>query len=59
VAALRAEPTAITIAQKITDLIIVLIKSTNMVSSTPTEQPTPGSARPMITPTTTAMVNWS
>jgi hypothetical protein len=59
VAGPRAEPTAITIVQKITGVIIVLIKSTNMVSSTPTEQPTPGSARPMITPTTTATVNWS
>ena len=58
-AALRAEPTAITMVQKITGVIIVLIKSTNMVSSTPTERPTPGSASPMITPTTTATISWS
>ncbi len=54
VAALRTDPIPSTIVQKITGAIIILIKLTNMVPSTPTSLPTDGARSPTITPATTA-----
>ena len=54
VAALRSDPMPSTIVQKITGVMIILIRSTNMVPSTPTDLPTDGSSSPTTTPPTTA-----
>jgi hypothetical protein len=54
VAAFRSDPIPSTIVQKITGVIIILIRSTNMLPSTPSFLPTDGSSSPSTTPATTA-----
>ena len=54
VAALRTEPMPSTIVQKMTGAIIILIRLTNIVPSTPTLLPTSGASKPTAMPTSTA-----
>ncbi len=53
-AAARTEPMPSTMVQKITGLIIILIRSTNIVPSTPSDLPASGASQPTSTPATTA-----
>ena len=50
----RTEPMPSTMVQKITGLIIILIRSTNIVPSTPSDLPASGASQPTSTPATTA-----
>ncbi len=53
-AALRIEPTPSTIVQKMTGLIIILIRATNPVPSGLSCLPSSGATKPTTTPATTA-----
>ena len=56
VAALRTDPMPSTIVQKMIGAIIILIRDTNIVPSTPTLFPTSGARMPTATPANTAMM---
>ncbi len=56
VAALRTDPMPRTMVQKITGAIIILMRATNIVPSTPMSLPTSGQINPTATPATTAMI---
>lgn len=45
-----------TMVQKITGAIIILMRATNIVPSTPMSLPTSGQINPTATPATTAMI---
>ncbi|SKU85579.1 Uncharacterised protein [Mycobacteroides abscessus subsp. abscessus] len=53
-AALRTDPMPSTMVQKITGLIIILMRLTNISPSTPTDLPNPGHSMPTATPSATA-----
>ncbi|SKX95477.1 Uncharacterised protein [Mycobacteroides abscessus subsp. abscessus] len=54
VAAFLTEPMPSTMVQKMTGAIIILMRLTNMVPSTPRSLPTPGAMMPTATPPATA-----